>query len=55
MISHKFFHALILFLSNGDVELVYKKVVCSILTNVKLRHAIIMIYFLTISDGAFQD
>ena len=55
MIIHKFFHALILFLPNGDVELMYKKVICLILTNVKLRHAIIMIYFLTIFDGAFQD
>ena len=27
IILHKFFHALILFLPNGDVELVYKKVV----------------------------
>ena len=28
MFIHKFFHALILFLSNGDVELVYKNIVC---------------------------
>ena len=26
-----------------------------ILTNIKLKHAIMMSYFLTISDGVFQD